>query len=452
MSYKAEQIFAHLPAWLKDLVVTFESTRLYYMRRTGIYKQRKQQYSQLMTKSYEELKLYQKKKLEEIFYHAKGNSSFYAKKYEHISEPVLEKMPILEKEDLRKNIDDIVIGDRKKMIELYTGGTTGKGLALYLDKSSLQDRISILDLFWEMHNYNFRDKFAWFSGRHLISNKDTDKGIFWRTNKYLNIRYYSTFHMGIKNLPYYAKNINRYKPRFFSGFPAAICEIASYMQTENIKPEFQLEAIFTTSESLHQNQRQIIESVFQCKVRDQYGAAEGPPFIMQCPEGNYHLDMASGIMEVIDEQGNSAQEGDILVTSFHMRQTPVIRYRIGDCVRMSDQIGCQCGWDTPIVAKIIGRKMDFIEIPGRGKMWCSQIGDCVKGVTTVVKFQLELVNNSRLKVYMVANKEQFEKKDRNSFLLHLHERAGDIPVDIVYVDDLPRTQGGKHTVVRKSDN
>jgi phenylacetate-CoA ligase len=439
-----------LPRWAKDVGVTIGSTYYHYIRRAGVFQQKKEEYRQLWQKPYQEQRNYQLEKLKELFWHAKKNSAYYARKYKDIDKPILEALPILEKEELRQHIDQIVIGDKRLLHKTYSGGTTGKGLVVYASRATTQRRIPFIELYWELHGYHFRDKFAWFTGRHLLGDNDVKTNRFWLTNHYLNIRYYSTFHMSLENIPYYVENLNRYKPKFVTAFPASFYEIARYMEMNKIKPEFQLRSIFTTSETLHPQQRETMESVFNCKVRDQYSASEGAPFVIECPEGNLHMEMASGIFEIVDDSGNPAQEGEVLLTSFHAMETPLIRYRIGDRMRLSDQIGCECGWDTPIVSEIMGRKTDYLDIPGRGKIWCSQFGDCVKGVDTVVKFQVELVNNSCIKVHMVANQEEFEKKDRENFLVHLHERVGDIPVDFVYLDDLPRAKSGKHSVIKKS--
>lgn len=441
-----------LPGLAKDIGVTIGSTYYYYLRRGGVFKEKKEEYYQLWRKSYKEQRNYQLEKFGELFWHAKKNSLYYAMKYKSIDEAVLEKLPILEKEELRKHIDQIVIGDKRKLLKIYTGGTTGKGLVVYLSKTSIQNRIPFIELYWELHGYNFKDKFAWFSGRHLIGDNDVKRNVFWRTNHYLNIRYYSTFHMSMENIPYYVNNLNIYKPEFVTAFPASFHEIAKYMETEKIKPQFQLKAVFTTSETLHRQQRETIESVFNCKVRNQYSSSEGAPFVIECPEGNLHMEMASGIFEVIDDNGKPAQEGEVLVTFFPSRETPIIRYRIDDRMRLSGRIGCKCGWDTPIVSEIMGRKTDYLEIPGRGKIWCSQFGDCVKGVSSVIAFQVELVDKSRIRVHLVADKEEFEKKDRENFLVHMRERVGNIPVECVFVDNIPRAESGKHSVIRKPVN
>ena len=57
--------------------------------------------------------------------------------------------------------------------------------------------------------------------------------------------------------------------------------------------------------------------------------------------------------------------------------------------------------------------------------------------------------SARLRVNMVADREQFEKQERALFLDHMHERVGDVPVELVYVDDIPRSSGGKHSVIKR---
>jgi phenylacetate-CoA ligase len=156
--------------------------------------------------------------------------------------------------------------------------------------------------------------------------------------------------------------------------------------------------------------------------------------------------VTSGVFEVIDADGRPADHGEALVTSFYMKETPLIRYRIGDRLILSEEERCPCGWDTPLVGSIEGRSSDFLEIPGRGKIFASQIGDCVKHVHSVLAFRCRL-RDGRLCVEMVADRERFEREDKVIFLENISERMGDLAVDLEYLDELPRLSSGKHSVV-----
>jgi len=435
---------------LKDFAVTFIGTKLYLMRRSGIYKQKKKEYRELWKKSLEEQQKIQTEKLLNIFKHAKNKSRFYSRKYANFNEPLLSKLPFLEKEELREKIDEIVIGNKNKYQAIYTGGTTGKGLVVYLKPTSLQDRFSILDLFLEAHGYRFRKKTAWFSGRKILYESDKRNNVFWRTNYFLNIRYYSSFNINQTNLPVYIENLNKYHPEFIVSFPSSVYELARYMQTHSIKPGFQLKTIFTTAETLYVHQREIIEEVFNCKVRNQYASSEGAPFIIECSKGNLHMEFGSGIIEVLDENNKPANEGLAVVTSFMNKETPLIRYKIGDRLKLSDKNKkCSCGWNTPMVEEIIGRDNDYIDIPGKARVWNIHFGDCLKGIKSIINFQVELVEDKFLNIYLVADKNEFDKKDKEKFLKKLKERIGDFPVKFSFVEKIAPSKSGKHLLIKK---
>jgi phenylacetate-CoA ligase len=436
------------PPAIRDAAVTAGGTRLQLIRRMGEYPLWQRRYREWRRLSFEELLGLQQKRLDELLRYAAENSPFYRSRFSRVSQLALKDIPILEKAELQTNIDQIVVGEKSRLVPCFTGGTTGSGITVYSRKQDLQQRFAILDLFWEMHGFHLgRERVAWFSGRDLVWDADAQAGCFWRNNWLYKVRYYSTFHMSQERLGAYVQDLSDFKPSFLSGFPSAIAEMARFIRSSGTTLPFRPKAIFVTSETLTPDQRDVMEGVFGCKVRNQYCASEGTPFIVECTAGNLHLDLSTGVIEIVDENGRAADEGEMLVTPFFATGTPIIRYRIGDRIKMSEQCHCSCGWDTPIVDAIQGRAADYIEVPGRGKIFCSQIGDCVKGVSTVLKFQVEMSNNA-LQVYLVADPLAFAAKDKNTFLHKVHERMGEVPVVFHFVEDIPRTRSGKHTVVR----
>jgi phenylacetate-CoA ligase len=442
------RVFRLLQPAIRDAAVTVGSTRLQLLRRTGEYFLWKRRYREWRGLGLAELLRLQKKRLDELLGYAAENSAFYRAKVPRASVYALADFPILEKAQLHENIDSLLVGPKGKLIPGFTGGTTGRGITVYSRKQDLQQRFAILDLFWEMHGFRLgRDKIAWFSGRKLVWDADAQLSRFWRNNWLYKIRYYSTFHMSPERLGIYTRDLCGFKPSFLSGFPSAMAELARFIVSSQTSLPFQPKTIFVTSETLTPDQRDVIENAFGCKVRNQYCASEGTPFVVECPAGNLHLDLSTGVLEVVDENGRPSDEGEMLVTPFFTTGTPIIRYRIGDRIKMSGQRKCSCGWDTPMVDAIQGRATDYIEVPGRGKIFASQIGDCVKGVSTVLKFQVEM-NNGALHVYLVADGPAFDAKDKRTFLDRVQERMGDVPVVFHFVRDLLRTPSGKHTVVK----
>jgi phenylacetate-CoA ligase len=435
---------------MRDVAVIAGSTHLMLQRRGGVYAEKLAEYRRYRTLSRAELLRIQAQRLRAIIQRAAALSPYYRQKYNGVDTSVLTNLPVLEKEDLQARIDEIVIGRKDKLHEMFTGGTTGMGIVVYNDISNMQERFAIMDLFWDMYGFKIgRNRIAWFSGRTLLEANDVARHRFWRTNVLYKIRYYSTFHLSQENLPYYIADLNRFAPEYFNGFPSAISEVARYIKVTGTKLTFRPRAIFVTSETLTDDQRALFEEVFGCPVANQYASSEGAPFIVQCPMGSLHIDVTTGVFEVIDDDGNPATEGEILVTGFITQETPIIRYRIGDRLRLAPaEAACECGWDTPLADAILGRAADFIEVPERGRIFNSQIGDCVKDVTSVVSFQVAVVDG-RLEVDMLADREEFESRDKATFLKKIHERVGDLPVEIRFVTSIPRAPSGKQSMVRR---
>jgi hypothetical protein len=64
----------------------------------------------------------------------------------------------------------------------------------------------------------------------------------------------------------------------------------------------------------------------------------------------------------------------------------------------------------------------------------------------VIAFRCRL-QDGRLHIDIVADRERFEKEDLSTFLRNIDERMGDIPVDLEYLDELPRLPSGKRSVI-----
>ena len=450
LAYYGTKALRRAPRWMRDVGVTVGSTQLLHQRRSGVYADKLAEHRRYRSMRRDELFDVQRTKLRLLIERARSLSPYYRQKYAAIDASSLANLPILEKEELQEHIDSIVIGRKESLHEMFTGGTTGRGIVVFNDISNMQERAALIDLFWAMHGYELgKQRIAWFSGRTLLEAGDVSRNQFWRTNWLKKIRYYSTFHFSKQNLPFYVADLNRFQPEFLTGFPSALAEVARFVEATGAQLTFAPRAIFVTSETLTDEQRALFSRVFKSRTANQYSSSEGAPWIVECPNGSLHMDVTTGVFEVVGDDDRPAVEGEILVTGFVTLETPIIRYRIGDRLRLAPEAArCPCGWDTPLVEAILGRQADYIEIPGRGRIFNSQIGDCVKDVTTVMSFQVAVIDG-RLEVDMMADPAAFEARDKATFLKKLRERIGDMPVDIRFVTSIPRAPSGKQSMVRR---
>ncbi|MFC6382306.1 phenylacetate--CoA ligase family protein [Psychrobacter glacincola] len=444
---KAEKVFKATPFLLQNTAISIWNTRLYKQRHNGDYN-----YFRCFYKSTEDMsnndiqnEINKKKK----YFHAIVTSK--SEWYLPYKLTDLKDFPILEKEDLISSFDKIKTINESEGITSHTGGTTGASMKVVYTKSNMQERFAILDHFRAKHGYELGKKTAWFSGKNLISDKDLQKGICSHYDFFNKIRFYSTFHINEKNFDVYWKSLNKFSPEFIVGFPFSVYEICEIADRRGLSLKNKVNVFFPNAENLLPHYREVIGRVLGCKIIDQYASSEGAPFILECVEGSLHINPFTGIFEVVDENMEPAIEGEVLVTSFTTVGTPLVRYRIGDRIRLADpNKTCKCGSSFPLVENLEGRKTDFIFSFERGRISLANLSNSTKGTKGIVCFQVIQEVETEISVKIVIN-DQYNKSEEDKFIYALRERVGNnINIDVKYVKDIPREKSGKFRFVKNN--
>ena len=120
-----------------------------------------------------------------------------------------------------------------------------------------------------------------------------------------------------------------------------------------------LGTIFTSSEVLGDGLRQRLINAFSADVCDVYGNTEFKEVAWQCRSGRYHINFETTWVETIDVADDGF--GTVLLTTLANRAMPLIRYRVGDRVRVGEgECECECGRSGPWLAAVSGREVDML--------------------------------------------------------------------------------------------
>lgn len=452
-----EKLYKAAPDFLQNLMISMYNKRAYAIRYGGLYQQYRKEKKENRKLSREELKAYQKKRYREFIEFVLAGSPYYQQRFKaipNVSElDCIQQLPILTKEDLRKNRDEILVRTTEKLIKSSTGGTTGKSLDVYNFARNTQERFAFLDDFRSRFGYELGKKTAWFSGKNLLTNRDVKKNRFWKTDYFHKVRYYSTFHIKQDYLKYYLENLIQFKPEFFVGFPSTMLEIAKYgLQHDYDFPENCLKAVFPTAESVLPEMRATIEKFFKTRIYDQYASSEGAPFIFECSNGNLHLELQSGVFEVLNEKDEPAREGRLVVTSFTNEGTPLIRYDINDSVILKEESEtCSCGNNNPMVSEILGRVDDYIYSPENGKINLGNISNTLKETEGIKLFQVLQNDLNKIKILIITDPDIYTKKTETLFLKNWRDRVGSfMEIELEYVSEIPVEKSGKYRIVKNN--
>ncbi len=444
-----ETIYDHSPLFMQNVMCSVAGAGKYKKRYKGVYRKVREFCKEFDSWDIERQKDYQNAKLVEFIRYAAEKSPFYAELYSKVSLDEIKcpydlpKLPVVDKEMLRANMDRVFTIPKKGALVGHTGGTTGKSLTVRSTVEDSETRMAILDHFKSRVGFeNLKMKRATFNGKHIIPPKQKSH-IYWRYNAPMKQMIYSSFHLTEDKIGYYVDSLNEFKPQAIDGFFTAICDIANYMERHDINPSFKPVAIFPTSETLTDEGRKLIERVFGCKVYDQYASSEGAPFVTECINQTLHMELNTGVFECMPN-------GEILVTSFTTHGTPLIRYAIGDKMEFAPcGSKCDCGLCGPIVKKIEGRRLDFLYRPDGAKLNAGIVSNLLKYLpNSVIRSQFVQERMDQVTILLEVDKRLFDEKATQGILDECRHTFGeDMKVEIKVVDEIPRATSGKFRMI-----
>jgi len=406
--------------------------------------------------SYENLKRYQEEKLQRLIQFSYDKVPYYHKLFKSLNlkpEDIrsiedLQKLPILTKEIIRNNQKDFIPLDLKdqKYANRSTAGSTGHPLQYRNSNDDKSLGFAILYANWGYAGYELGDKVAIIAGSSLIPSTGS-KLIDNIKTFVMNTKNFSAFDLNEKYMDKIVITLNKFKPRFLSGYASSIYLFAKHIKDKNLKIDFNPKGVFATAEVLFDYQRELIEDVFNCKVFDQYGLNDGGISAYECEKHKgLHVDMIRSITEVADEEGTQSEagkEGHILATSLHNYAMPFLRYDTGDLGILSGE-RCVCGRETPVLEKIIGRVSDYIYTPDRTKIHGEFFSHIFWEFSWVKQFQIIQNEVDEVVVKIVPDsKDKISDDELDRLKEIILNRAGAMKIVIEIVDEIETTKAGK---------
>lgn len=441
-----KEVYWRTPYWLQDALITLYSARLNREKRNGRYKDAKSYFRRMFEVTPREVAMESEELLERFLSYATKESPWYRR---YSGSHCLEDFDFLTKKDLLEHLETIATIRGRKAFVRRTGGTTGASMKVYFTFEDIQTRAALLDVFREMHGYQYGMRTAWFSGKDIVTESDAANGRLYRDDLISKIRYFSTFHITQRSFPGYWRAINEFSPEVIVGFPSSVYELCRIAKLHGLKADNAVQVFFPTAETVLPEHREVIGDVLGCRLADQYASSEGAPFILECPSGSLHAITISGVFEIIGENDAQVSEGELVVTSFTTHGTPLVRYRIGDRIAMRNGCtACACGWPFPIVERIDGRSDDFIWSRERGRINLGNLSNATKSVNGINCFQIVQESTDYIDVYVVPG-DSYNDDEERKFLSELALRLGkSINIRIHRVNAIPRERSGKFRIVK----
>ncbi|NBH71178.1 phenylacetate--CoA ligase family protein [Clostridiaceae bacterium] len=304
---------------------------------------------------------YQLQKIISLIQFAYKNTKYYRSMFdEHGWKPEnfqnfhdLKKIPILTKDILKNNLNELRAIPLHKCVAVTTGGSTGIPTKIFLDARNTEAiRLAFVWRSFHEGGYYFGDKIAILRGKVIGSENIL-------TDHKNNILYCSSMNMSEKNMRKYLYQIQKFGTRHIRAYPSSAELLAKYIKDTGttFNENGKIKTLFTSSETLTSDVRELIEEQLHVKVVDLYGNSEQIGMIGQCRGGHYHEYMCHSYLEYLDDDNKSVKtgEGRIIGTGFINQAMPLIRYDTGDVALLGKNYLEGCVNRQRVISSIAGR-------------------------------------------------------------------------------------------------
>jgi phenylacetate-CoA ligase len=403
----------------------------------------------------DEIRAFQWTKMKAVLEHAAANVPYYRRVFKKLgarpgdfkSEEDLRSFPVLRKQDIRENLEDLIADGypRGRLCHDETGGSTGQNLFFYVDRASSEARRANNVRMNEWIDVRIGDRWAFLWGvRFRVAGTARVKAALrnWLTNTII----FSAYKMDEASVREYLARIRRFKPDVMMGYPSALAHLSQTIHEaglESVTPGL----ILVSGETLYDWQRELVEETFGATVYNHYGCCEFGALARECRYRNgLHLACERVLMETVPVGRGSGDEDlkEIIMTDLDDVGMPFIRYAIEDHGAL-DWRPCECGLKLPRLRSMLGRAYDVVRAPNGNSLGGTFWGHMLK--ENVEKFQVVQDEIDRVRIAIVPDGE-FGEKQRKQVLERVREACGDqMKVEFEIKADIETTRSGKHRYI-----
>ena len=300
------------------------------------------------TWSLKQLEDYQLKQLKILLKDATETSNYYQRKIDKnllnsiITIEDLTKLPILTKELLADNNKDIHTQiNFKKTFLAVTSGTSGSSIQFVRNEvaDSFNRAASLRGYSWYGVKPWDKNGYFWginFDKKEVLKSKFLD----FLQNRFRIFSYQDT---AVLQFIKQAK-----KAVYIHGYSSMIYQTALMINKLKLPKPKNLKMLKGTSEKVFNSYQTEIKKAFGVKMISEYGATEAGLIAFECVQGNLHINMEGVLVEEINNE--------ILVTNLQMNSFPIIRYALGDYIKLAPiNYECSCGMKHKVLLEVTGR-------------------------------------------------------------------------------------------------
>lgn len=452
-----QNLYNKAPVFLQNIVVSAYGWTWRRRRFGGVFSKELKEFKDREQFTSQQWIDYTTIQLRNVLIHAFETVSFYRESFSKTGLALSElqnfdlenisRLPFLEKSDLRKfGKTTLLSSKQEKGGEFFaSSGSTGTPTQILFSHAMHQRWSAGFEA--RIRHWAGVDRSVargMIGGRRVVPDGHS-KPPYYRYNYAEKQTYFSAYHISKKTVADYLEGIKRHKVTYMTGYAMSNYFLARFLEETGAKV-LPLKAVITSSEKLTPEMRATFERVYECKTYDSWSGVEACGLVSECEHGSLHISPDLGIIEILDTNGHPVKPGEVgevVCTGLINFDQPLIRYRIGDMMRLSGT-ACACGRSMPVIEEILGRVEDTV-IGKDGREMVRFHGIFV-GLPNVIEGQIIQWDELNVEVKIVTNG-KWSEEEAKAVRQRMISQLGDVTVAVNVVDELPRSTNGKFQAV-----
>ena len=362
----------------------------------------------------------------QIFRKAITKSPFYKKLYAEHGISIndikgiadLSKLPVIDRQMVNQDPTQLLTVPKMFLSKSHTSGSTGAPLTVYNDYFAVLRERAYHYVFRKRRGFTYRkNKLASFRGdikRDLLKLKIDSA----------NVLFLSCYQINQGTIKKYYDELVSFAPDAIEGFPSSLYNLCFLFKTNGWK--LSIPKCFTSSETLLDYERNLIEETLNTEIYDHYGNTERTIALDECMDHRGYF----------SQQGysiNEFQDDCVITTSLINSSFPLIRYKVPDVISTISEPSFSDS-ELCVVKSIDGRIEDNIIAKDGSKLGI--VYHLLEGVHHMKLTQFVQKEIGRLEINIVPDG-NFSVLDKTKLLknIDLHIGLNNMDCSINIVDD-----------------
>ena len=386
-------------------------------------------------------------KLKRLLLHARQNVAYYRELYENCDLELkqlsdIRKIPINNLARFKQQSSNAIttqLSPFDSLLKYSTSGSSGVPFIFYLSAEELQQRqMKTMRFLW------FNGWRPWWRGAYLVNVVTPPPS--W-LDRIIMLRKKTISSQ--QDIRQQAEQLIAFKPQLLYGIPSTLERVAEWMINHK-RSLSSIRLILGEGETINYDCRERFKKAFGHPGMSSYGSRECGIIGWSCPFCNqFHFDDDGIIAEIVAPEFATCGKNEIgrlLITVLDQYTTPIIRYDIGDLVRIQVAVPCskirfsQC-------SEIIGRAGDLLSDRQGRQFHVNDIHQQLLPLKEVLRIQfVELDTTGRILIRYIA------LRDDNAAELEIRKKMAkiiDAEISLCASHELSLEEGGKYPLLIK---